>query len=104
MTTSPAIIEHMEHSKNPFERIHWQTCSLFWEYEVDLEELYETGKECYEVGAQMLEALVHLDTTIMPEERKYDEWGYCRIHHDILCEFDAVVKEGIEAAKLEKER
>ena len=56
-----------------------------------------------EVNAQLFEALVHLDATIMPEERKYDEWGYCRIHHDILCEFDAVVKEGIAAAKLEKE-
>ena len=56
MTTSPAIIEHMEHSKNPFERIHWQTCSLYWEYEIDLEELYETGKQCNEVGAQLLEA------------------------------------------------
>ena len=50
---------------------------------------------------QLFEALVHLDATIMPEERKYDEWGYCRIHHDILCEFDAVVKEAIAAAKPE---
>ena len=50
------IIEYMEKSKNPFERIHWQTCNLFWDGEQDLDELYETGKEVYEVGKQLLEA------------------------------------------------
>ena len=50
---------------------------------------------------ELLDALQWLDTAIMPEERKYDEWGYCRIHRSILCIFDAVVKEAIATAKPE---
>ena len=53
------IIEHMEHSKNPFERVHWQTCNVFWDdNEQDPDDLYETGKEVYEVGKQLLEACI----------------------------------------------
>ena len=46
-------------------------------------------------NAALLEALQWLLTAIMPEERKYDEWGYCRIHKDILYEFDAVINQAI---------
>ena len=50
-------------------------------------------------NADLLEAWKDLDTRIMPEERKYDEWGYCRIHKDILYEFDAIVKQAIAKAE-----
>jgi len=43
----------------------------------------------------LLGQLHFLDTAIMPKERKYDEWGYCKIHRDILWEFDTVVKKAL---------
>jgi hypothetical protein len=43
----------------------------------------------------MLKALQWLVTAIVPKERKYDEWGYCNIHRDILWEFDTVVKKAL---------
>ena len=48
----------------------------------------------------LLEALKDLDTRIMPEERKYDEWEYCRIHKDIIYELDAIVKQAIAKAQV----
>jgi len=52
----------------------------------------------HKAAPELLEALKDLDTRIMPEERKYDEWGYCRIHKDILYEFDAIIKQAIRKA------
>ena len=52
-------------------------------------------KELEQQNAALVEALKDLDTRIMPEERKYDEWDYCRIHKDILYGFDAIVKQAI---------
>ena len=49
----------------------------------------------HEASPVFLDVLIFLDTAIMPEERKYDEWGYCRIHHDILTEFAIKVKAAI---------
>ena len=46
-------------------------------------------------NAALLEALQWLDTAIMPKERKCDEWGYCKVHKDILWEFDTVVKKAL---------
>ncbi len=51
------------------------------------------------VGKMMLHTLIYLDTAIMPDERKYDEWGYCRIHREILDYFDRRVKAAIRAAE-----
>ena len=62
-------------------------------------ELYKRLDELEKQNAERLDALKDLDTRIMPEERKYDEWGYCRIHKDILYEFDAIVKQAIDKAE-----
>ena len=50
-------------------------------------------------NAELLDAFHSLDTRIMPGERKYDEWDYCRIHKDILYEFDGIVKLAIAKAE-----
>ena len=61
----------------------------------NLKMLWERERQ---LNAEMLGALIYLDTAIVPDERKYDEWGYCRIHRDILEDFDRRVKAAIRAA------
>ena len=55
----------------------------------------EANARLIAAAPELLDALKDLDTRIMPEERKYDEWDYCRIHKDILYEFDAIVKQAL---------
>ena len=54
-------------------------------------EIQRKAIELEQQNAALVGALKDLDTRIMPEKRKYDEWGYCRIHKDIVYEFDAIV-------------
>jgi hypothetical protein len=46
----------------------------------------------------LLESLQYLDSAIMPNERKYDEYGYCKIHRDILTEWAITVKQALVKA------
>ena len=52
-----------------------------------------------EQNAEMLDVLKWLDSAIMPDERKYDQYGWCKVHRDTLGLFETKVKQAI--AKVE---
>ena len=62
----------------------------------NLKMLWERDRELIE---ELLGVLVFLDTAIMPEERKYDEFGWCSMHRDILTDLDNRVKAAIAKAR-----
>ena len=50
-------------------------------------------------NAELLDVLIWLDSAIMPDERKYDQYGWCKIHYDTLCLFETKVKQAIAKAE-----
>lgn len=50
------------------------------------------NNKCQQQRDALAEVLIFLSTAIMPEDRTYDNWGWCRMHRDILTDFDNRVK------------
>ena len=65
-------------------------------YQMDM---LDTVKRLEDQNAELLDALKWLDSAIMPDSRRYDQYGHCKIHRDTLGLFDAKIKQAIAKAE-----